>query len=87
MREFTKEQLAEFDGQKNPEKYVAVDGVVYDLTNVPAWSGDNHHGNVAGQDLSIAITHSPHGKKFLDDKPVVGKYIAKRRTELFAQNG
>lgn len=76
MKEFTKEELAKYDGKQNPEKYVAVDGVVYDLTDVPAWGGENHHGNVAGQDLTDIIKNvSPHGTRVLKDKPVVGKYI------------
>lgn len=76
MKEFTKEELAKYDGKQNPEKYVAVDGVVYDLTNVPAWAGENHHGNIAGQDLTDIIKNvSPHGTRTLTDKPVVGKYI------------
>jgi predicted heme/steroid binding protein len=75
MKEFTKAELAKYDGVQNPQKYVAIDGVVYDLTAVPAWGGENHHGNHAGRDLTEAISHSPHGKAALTDKPVVGKYI------------
>ncbi|WP_225047845.1 cytochrome b5 domain-containing protein [Lacticaseibacillus kribbianus] len=72
---FTKETLAKYNGVDDPKKYVAIDGVVYDLTNVPAWAGENHHGNHAGQDLSDVIVHAPHGKSVLAKLPVVGKYV------------
>ncbi|WP_125766653.1 cytochrome b5 domain-containing protein [Lapidilactobacillus wuchangensis] len=74
-RTFTKAELAEYDGIKHPEKYVAIDGVVYDLTNIPAWSGENHHGNVAGQDLSNIIVKAPHKKSVLAKLTAVGKYV------------
>ena len=72
---FTKAQLAEYDGVQKPEKYVAIDGVVYDVSGASAWSGPNHHGNVAGQDLTAAIQKSPHKGVVLTRLPVVGKYL------------
>lgn len=72
---FTKEQLAEYNGTTRPEKYVAIDGLVYDLTPMAAWSGANHHGNVAGQDLSDVIVTAPHKKAVLAKLKVVGKYL------------
>lgn len=70
---FTLEELKQFDGQDGRPAYAAVDGVVYDLSNVGPWAGGKHHGNHAGLDLSEAITHSPHGKAVLAKLPVVGK--------------
>ncbi|WP_425483987.1 cytochrome b5 domain-containing protein [Lacticaseibacillus absianus] len=74
-RTFTRATLAHYNGVDDPHKYVAIDGIVYDLTDVPAWGGENHHGNHAGQDLTAAIAHSPHGKGVLTKRPVVGRYI------------
>lgn len=74
-RTFTKAELAEYDGVQRAEKYVAIDGIVYDLTNIPAWSGANHHGNVAGQDLSEIIPKAPHKKSVLAKLTAVGKYL------------
>ncbi|MFC6316252.1 MULTISPECIES: cytochrome b5 domain-containing protein [Lapidilactobacillus] len=74
-RTFTKAELAEYNGVIRPEKYAAIDGLVYDLTPMAAWAGPNHHGNVAGQDLSEAITHAPHLKTVLPKLQVVGKYL------------
>lgn len=38
---FTTTELAEFDGRNGHPAYVAVKGVVYDVSNVPQWKGGN----------------------------------------------
>ncbi len=76
MIELTIEELSQFNGKDGNNAYVAVDGVIYDVTDVPPWSGGIHNGNEAGQDLSEQIADlSPHGKSVLDDLPVVGRLI------------
>lgn len=72
---FNQAELAKFDGQNGQPAYVAVDGVVYDVSGVDAWAGGKHHGNLAGQELTAVIdTRSPHGRGVLKKLPVVGKY-------------
>ncbi|WP_125544656.1 cytochrome b5 domain-containing protein [Levilactobacillus lindianensis] len=72
---FNQAKLAKFDGQDGQPAYVAVDGVVYDVSNVDAWQDGKHHGNLAGQELTSVIDgQSPHGRKVLAKLPVVGKY-------------
>jgi cytochrome b involved in lipid metabolism len=39
LREFTLEELAQFNGKDGNPAYVAVNGKVYDVTDVPAWRG------------------------------------------------
>ncbi|MDA5388757.1 MULTISPECIES: cytochrome b5 domain-containing protein [Loigolactobacillus] len=73
---FTKAELAKFDGKNGNKAYVAIDGAVYDVTNVPQWAEGQHHGHVAGHDLSEAITKAPHKKSVLQKLTVVGKYSA-----------
>jgi len=71
---FTLEELAEFDGSDGNPAYVAVDGIVYDVSNVDAWVNGEHNGITAGGDRTQEIMEaSPHGKRVLDDLPVVGK--------------
>ena len=36
-KEFDLTQLAQYDGQDGRPAYVAIDGIVYDVTAVPAW--------------------------------------------------
>ncbi|MCH5464638.1 cytochrome b5 domain-containing protein [Levilactobacillus tujiorum] len=74
---FSKSELVKFDGQQGQPAYVAIDGVVYDVSGVEAWAGGKHHGNLAGQELTSVIDgQSPHGRKVLTKLPVVGKYEA-----------
>lgn len=73
---FTRKELAKFNGQNGQPAYVAVSGIVYDVSNKTAWTGGKHHGNVAGQDLTDTLYNkSPHGDKVLKGLPVVGKLI------------
>jgi predicted heme/steroid binding protein len=71
--ELTVEELAAYNGKDGKPAYVAVNGVIYDVTNVPAWQNGMHKGNVAGNDLTEAIKKSPHGESVLKNLPVVGK--------------
>ena len=61
---FTEEELGKYDGQNGNPAYVAIDGVVYDVTNVSAWNGGVHHGNKAGQNVSEIIKKSRMAKRF-----------------------
>ena len=70
---FTLDELKNYDGKEGRKAYIAVDGVVYDVTNVAAWQGGTHHGNNAGNDVSDRIVKSPHGKSTLEKLEIVGK--------------
>jgi predicted heme/steroid binding protein len=76
---FTLEELAEFDGMDGRSAYVAVDGVVYDITGSPLWPEGDHRPceleAMAGQDLTEQIGQSPHGQAIFTDHdiPVVGR--------------
>ena len=65
-------QLVQYDGQNGNPAYIAIGGKVYDVTNVPEWSGGKHNGYSAGKDLSAAF---PHPASRLDGIPVVGTYV------------
>jgi predicted heme/steroid binding protein len=74
---FTVEELAQYDGKDGASAYVAVDGVVYDVTDSPSWSDGTHSrcnlGAVAGQDLSELIKQAPPNmRSLLEARPVVG---------------
>ena len=70
----TPEELAAYNGKDGIPAYIAVDGVIYDVTNVPEWKNGEHNGFSAGNDLTKEIkTVSPHGISRLNGVPVVGR--------------
>ncbi len=72
-KSFTLEELASFAGQDGAAAYVAVDGIVYDVTNVRKWRNGVHEmGIKAGADLTELMSQSPHGVKVLGDAVKVG---------------
>lgn len=71
--ELTVEELAKYNGKNGERAYVAVDGVIYDVTDSAAWKEGAHNGFEAGQDLTEAIkTKSPHGVAKLENVVPVG---------------
>lgn len=75
--ELTLDELLEFDGKDGRKAYVAVDGIIYDFTELPRWA-DGEHANqfTAGHDLTDEIDNdSPHGRDVLSRAPVVGKLV------------
>ena len=70
----TLEELAKYNGKDGQPAYIAVDGIIYDVSSVPQWPNGQHNGFEAGNDLSEEIkTISPHGVSKLNGLPVVGK--------------
>lgn len=68
---FTLDELAKYDGKNGQPAYIAVDGVVYDVTN--NFPNGDHHGCTAGTDSTESIKNVSHGSAILSNSPVVGK--------------
>jgi predicted heme/steroid binding protein len=48
-------------GERSNRKWIAYNGVVYDVTDCPRWQKDMHEGlHFPGQDLSTELTDAPH---------------------------
>jgi predicted heme/steroid binding protein len=61
MKEFTLEDLAEFDGRDGMPAYVAYDGRVYDVTESSMWPDGDHEGmHQAGGDMTDEHEDAPH---------------------------
>ena len=74
---FTLEQLAQFDGQNGNKAYIAVDGVVYDVTDVAVWDHKQHAGKfTAGQDYSAELkSQAPHSASMLSQAKRIGVLV------------
>lgn len=73
-RKFTLEELAKYNGSGGEKAYIAVDGIVYDISNVSVWGGGTHFGYTAGKDLTGEF-NACHKKDILDNIPKVGTLI------------
>ncbi|ADL50051.1 cytochrome b5 domain-containing protein [Clostridium cellulovorans] len=74
-KNFTLEELAQYDGSNGKSAYVAIKGIVYDVTKEPTWEGAEHFNIKAGKDLTKQFD-SCHGEiELLHDVPKVGVLI------------
>jgi len=73
IKEFSPEELAQFNGQDGKPVYIAHGGRVIDVTASKLWKGGlhmkRHH---AGKDLTTDIQAAPHKLDVLDRYPQVG---------------
>lgn len=71
-RLFTLEELKDYTGREGKPAYVAVNGVVYDVTNSPSWIDGTHFELIAGRDLSSEFKSCHAGNAVLSTLPVAG---------------
>ncbi len=69
-RIFTLEELAQHDGQNGAPGYIAINGNVYDVTNVQLLKDGRHHGVIPGSDVSELFVHN---QAILNRLKVIGK--------------
>ena len=75
VRSFTLDELSRYNGRNGNPAYVAVNGVVYDVTNNAAWGGATHFGLAAGTDVTNQFASCHAGQPVLSKLKVVGKMI------------
>lgn len=74
---FNAEELAKYNGKDGNRAYVAYEGKVYDVTDIPAWKGGSHQNRFeAGKDYTEVLNkQAPHPPSNLtNNAPVVGIY-------------
>ncbi|HSK68039.1 MAG TPA: cytochrome b5 domain-containing protein [Candidatus Limnocylindria bacterium] len=81
LLELSLEELARYDGKDGRPAYAAVDGIVYDVSGYETWSGGEHKGAMAGQDLTEVYAGSPHKEDLLARMPRVGRLVLKLTLE------
>ncbi len=75
MREFTLDELKQYDGREGRPAYVAYKGIVYDVTESAMWVDGDHEGmHRAGADLTDAHEDAPHDEHIVEF-PEVGKLV------------
>lgn len=82
IRIFNTSELAEFNGRDGKPPYIAIDGIVYDLSKISKWKNGKHHGMLAGQVLTEEY-YRCHSKKLnlIKKARVVGRLKEESRIE------
>lgn len=75
QKRFTLQELSKYDGKGGNPAYVAVNGIVYDVTNNAAWAAATHFGLTAGKDLTSEFASCHAGQPILSKLKVVGKLV------------
>jgi len=75
--DMTMEELKGFNGQNGQPAYIAIEGVIYDVSALGDWSDGSHKGYKAGNDLTEAFSQSPHAMSILNDAIIIGNIIIK----------
>lgn len=71
-KEFTLDELAMYNGSGGRPAYVAVNSIVYDVSNEAFWGGGTHFGLYAGKDLTSQFLSCHGNPKILSVLPKVG---------------
>ncbi len=83
----TRDELSQHDGQDGRRAYIAVNKIVYDVTESKLWKNGLHPpDHKAGQDLSDEILSAPHVKAVVTRFPVVGQ-LEEKVAEAGQQGG
>jgi predicted heme/steroid binding protein len=75
QKTFTLKELSKYDGKGGNPAYVAVNGIVYDVTNNAAWAAATHFGLPAGKDLTSEFASCHAAQPILSKLKVVGKLV------------
>jgi predicted heme/steroid binding protein len=60
----TEMELRRNDGERGSRKYIAYNGIVYDVTDCPKWRQDLHENlHFPGQDLTSELPEAPHAEE------------------------
>jgi predicted heme/steroid binding protein len=77
-RNVTLAELRLNTGVRSTRKWIAFEGVVFDVTDCPKWLGDMHERlHFPGQDLTTELPDAPHTEKVLS-RPcvkIIGRFV------------
>ena len=73
LPEYSRSYVALRNGQDKPEIWVALHGLIYDVTRSRLWRDGKHYEHWAGQDLTDELKDAPHDSKVFEKFKVIGK--------------
>jgi len=77
LRQFTLEELKQYDGKDGRPAYIAYKGKVYDVTDSYLWIDGDHQGqHEAGKDITDEMKGAPHSEEVLERVKLVGVLIS-----------
>ncbi len=71
----TLDELKTYNGKDGMPAYVAYEGVIYDVSDIPQWATGIHGGNMAGSDITEKLNSASHGTSKLGGLTIVGKVV------------
>ena len=75
-RQFTREELYQYDGRNGAPALIAYQRKVYDVSQSFLWRNGRHQViHLAGTDLTGALAPAPHGIDLLEKFPIVGVLV------------
>jgi predicted heme/steroid binding protein len=75
-KEFTLEELAEYNGINGKPPYVAINGIVYDMSHIRPWASGTHFGLSAGNNLTEQFMGCHRGAQSVLNKLIqVGRLV------------
>lgn len=66
QKQFSIEELIQYDGTNGKPTYAAVKGIVYDLSLEPTWGGGSHFGLEGGKDLTSSFESCHAAQQLLE---------------------
>ncbi len=73
MRQFTRRELARFNGKDGAPAFIAYEGKVYDVSRSFLWKNGWHQAlHAAGSDFTGSLDEAPHYADLLERFPMVG---------------
>jgi predicted heme/steroid binding protein len=73
MEEYSKEEIAQFDGTEGRKAYICYHGKIYDVSESPFFVDGQHFQHKVGLDLSEELIDAPHGEEVFEEVPLVGR--------------
>ena len=76
MPDLSLAELKRFDGKNGNPTYVAIRGIVYDVSDHVLFLNGEHVGiHSCGKDLTVEISQAPHDEDVLSELKKIGRII------------